>query len=169
MFLSVVYDGYLCNPCLQRGQHDMILSHWSTHFRWNKWEQGNCLTSSLSLYLAKQMQHSCGFSQHHNISSIWNIKVKIKMLQILYDDNVTYWIIIDQSLSGLRVIGKVQVGVSTFVSPTWDFWDLIIWCPSSRGAHAHVVSKEGAHQWHTTTQQQKQKKRERVAYCIPAK
>jgi len=42
------------------------------------------------------------------------------MLEIFYDTSVTYWIIIDQSLSGLRVIGKVQVGVSSFVSPTWD-------------------------------------------------
>lgn len=60
---------YLCNPCLQRGQHDIIFSHWSTHFWWNKWEQGSCLTSSLSLYLAKQMQHSCHHT-HKLISSI---------------------------------------------------------------------------------------------------
>ena len=52
---------YLYNPCLQIGQHDIIFSHWSTHFRWNIWEHGNCLTSSSSLYLAKQIQHSCKY------------------------------------------------------------------------------------------------------------
>ena len=58
---------YLSNPCLQRGQQDIIRSHWSTHLRWNIWEHGNFLTSSLSLYLARQIQHSCQY-HHTNVS-----------------------------------------------------------------------------------------------------
>jgi len=54
---------YFSNSCLQRGQQDIIRSHWSTHLRWNIWEHGNCLTSSMSLYLARHIQHSC---QYHN-------------------------------------------------------------------------------------------------------
>jgi len=54
---------YFSSSCLQRGQQDIIRSHWSTHLRWNIWEHGNCLTSSMSLYLARHIQHSC---QYHN-------------------------------------------------------------------------------------------------------
>lgn len=46
---------------LQRGQEALIFSHLSTHSVWKKCEQGNSLNSSLSAYLAKQMQHTWKF------------------------------------------------------------------------------------------------------------
>lgn len=54
---------YLCSSCLQRGQQEVIRSQWSTHLRWKTWVHGSCLNSSLSLYLARQIQHSC--QSHH--------------------------------------------------------------------------------------------------------
>lgn len=61
-FLFQRWNGYLLSCCLQRGQQDMILSHWSTHWRWNICEHGSCLISSFSLYFPKHIQHSCIFS-----------------------------------------------------------------------------------------------------------
>lgn len=52
---------HFSNCLLQSGQQEMILSHWSTQPTWNRCEHGSSLTSSLSWYFAKHMQHSCIF------------------------------------------------------------------------------------------------------------
>ena len=57
------------SSCLQRGQEEMILSHLSTHLRWNMCVHGSSRTSSFSLYCARQMQHSCSCGGSETSSS----------------------------------------------------------------------------------------------------
>lgn len=58
------------SSCLQSGHEEMILSHLSTHLRWNMCVHGSCRTSSFSLYCARQMQHSCSFLHFHQETSL---------------------------------------------------------------------------------------------------
>lgn len=44
---------------LHRGHEALIFNHLSTHSAWKRWEQGSSRSSSLSTYVAKQIQHSC--------------------------------------------------------------------------------------------------------------
>lgn len=43
---------------LQSGHDALIFNHLSTHSTWKTWEQGSSLSSSLSSYLARQMQQT---------------------------------------------------------------------------------------------------------------
>ena len=54
----------------------MILSHLSTHLRWNMCVHGSSRTSSFSLYGARQMQQSCSCGSETSSSDFELIRLE---------------------------------------------------------------------------------------------